>query len=561
MLIADLDQDIDGFEDAAMSTLSSDSLFSASPASARLSIPSSHTSDEQNGVVDSEQNQSDDFARSGSETLQADSMEEPQVEPCDSCDPVDNPQHTIHLSCIEHCMPRSYIRICLAYRMPNPSMLPEVVRRLNCFVRRTVDAKPYLSGYIMPAKTQGKRNGAVEVRFSDKDFLEYPDVGVRTLTHDEVPFTYDQLDQAGLPPSTMKPELVSALTESADEQAAPVFRVQANVVDGGIIVSLYLHHCVSDGTGAGLLISGSILTEEGIFDRYLADRVPNTPPLSVRLATFANQKSILRQQLSWSFPNQISNRSLKCKKIKAHPEEREAHRVQGRGCVIAFSLEKLAGLKELLERQAEGNFITQNDALQALLWHSMVKARVPSLEDKDAVAISKLLIPINIRGKLKKPLPESYFGTAIDFATAQLPIDHLIDGSPPAVIQTAIEIRRAINSVDEPYIRQAIALARYPDPTNDVRDLQASNMDRAKGADMYVTSWEKLDCYEATFDLGLGPPDWVRKPWSRDPGSCIVLPFDNRKDYLEVVIQMTIADMDRLLQDPVFMDYVIRVID
>lgn len=544
-----------------MSALSSDSLFSASPASARLSIPSSHTSDDQNGLVDSEHNHSDDFAVSGSETLQADSMEEPQVEPYDDCDPLTNPQHTIHLSCIEHCMPRSYIRICLAYRMPDASILPEVVRRLNSFVRRTVDAKPYLSGYIVPAKTPGKRVGAVEVRFSDKDFLEYPGVSVRRLTHEEVPFTYDQLDQAGLPPSTMKPELVSALAESADEERAPVFRVQANVVDGGFIVSLYLHHCISDGTGAGLLISGSILNDETAFDRHLESRGHDTPPLSVRLAAFANLKSIHRQQLSWSFPNQISNRSLMCKKVKAHPEECEPVRVQGRGCVVAFSLEKLTGLKTLLETQADSTFITQNDALQALLWHSMVKARIPSLESKNSIEISKLLIPINIRGKLEKPLPESYFGTAIDFASAQLPLGHLTDTSPPAMIQTAMEIRRAINSVDEPYIRQAIALARFPDPTNDVRDLQASNMDRANGADMYVTSWEKLDCYEATFDLGLGRPDWVRKPWSRDPGSCIVLPSDNRKNYLEVVIQMTTADMDRLLQDRFFMNYVVRVID
>lgn len=558
MLKADSNQDIEVLEGVPMSAPSSDSPFSASPASARLSIPSSHTSDEQNGLVDSEHNHNDDFARSGSETLHADSLEDPQIDTDCECDSETDSHHKIHLSDIEHCMPRSYIRICLAYRMPDPSMLPEVVHRLNNFVRRTVDAKPYLSGYIMPAKR--KRVGAVEVRFSDRDFLEYPGVSVRHLTHDEVPFNYSQLDQAGLPPSTMKPELVSALTESADEEAAPVFRVQANVVDGGIIVSLYLHHCVSDGTGAGLLISGSILTDSGAFDRYLGDREP-TASLSVRLREFANLKSVHRKQLSFSFPNQINNRSLKCKKIKAHPEEPEPVRVQGRGCVVAFSLQKLAELKALLETQADSSFITQNDALQALLWHSMVKARVPSLANKEAIAISKLLIPINIRGKLEKPLPESYFGTAIDFATAQLSLDHLTDASPPAMIQTAIEIRRAINAVDEPYIRQAIALARYPEATNDVRDLQASNMDRAHGADMYVTSWEKLDCYEATFDLGLGRPDWVRKPWSKDPGSCIVLPFDSRKDYLEVVIQMTAPDMDRLLQDPSFMDYVVRVID
>jgi hypothetical protein len=86
-------------------------------------------------------------------------------------------------------------------------------------------------------------------------------------------------------------------------------------------------------------------------------------------------------------------------------------------------------------------------------------------------------------------------------------------------------------------------------------------MDRAKGADIYVTSWEKLKCYEATFALGLGRPDWVRKPWSKDPGSCIVLPYDDRKDNLEVVVQMTEADMERLLENSEFMDYVVRVVD
>jgi hypothetical protein len=174
---------------------------------------------------------------------------------------------------------------------------------------------------------------------------------------------------------------------------------------------------------------------------------------------------------------------------------------------------------------------------------------------------SKLLIPINIRNKLKKRLSESYFGAAIDFASAHMTVSHLISSSIASLAESAMVIRAAINSVDEAYIRQAIALARLPDPNIDVRDLQASNMDRSGGADMYVTSWEKLKCYEATLEMGLGPPDWVRKPWSKDPGSCIVLPYDERKDYVEVVVQMTEADMARLLQDETFMQYVVNVID
>lgn len=190
----------------------------------------------------------------------------------------------------------------------------------------------------------------------------------------------------------------------------------------------------------------------------------------------------------------------------------------------------------------------------------MTVARKPSVRGT-GVCTSKLFTPVNIRNKIDPPLSESYFGAAVDFATTEMSLDHLTlyDPSCPSVlVETALAIRKAIAKVDESYIRQAIALARDPNPNIDVRDLMGSNMNRTTGADMYITSWEKLDLYDATLELGLGRPDWVRKPWSRDPGSCIVLPNDKRKPYTEVLIQMTEADILRLLADDIFMDYVVR---
>jgi hypothetical protein len=62
-------------------------------------------------------------------------------------------------------------------------------------------------------------------------------------------------------------------------------------------------------------------------------------------------------------------------------------------------------------------------------------------------------------------------------------------------------------------------------------------------------------------DIGLGPPDWVRKPWSKDPGSCIIMPKDLRKHVVEVVVQMTENDMARLLMNQKLMSMVSRVIE
>ncbi len=192
----------------------------------------------------------------------------------------------------------------------------------------------------------------------------------------------------------------------------------------------------------------------------------------------------------------------------------------------------------------------------------MTIARKPSITDSSRT--SKLFIPVNIRHKIKIPHPDSYFGAAVDFACAELLVSHVSEypsDHPAKLAETAVAIRQAIEKVDEQYIRQLIALANRPDPDIDVRDVMASNMNRTLGADMYITSWERLELYDATLELGLGKPDWIRKPWSKDPGSCVVLPKDDRKSFIEVLIQMTEDDMARLLKDEVFMSYVVRTVD
>ena len=468
--------------------------------------------------------------------------------------------HVVHLSAIEHCMPRAYIRVCLAYRLPHGADLDVIMKNLNGFARRLVDAKPYLAGFVVPAPESKSRIGLSEIRFTNEDFLNFPNVEVRNLSLDGVTTSYDELDKLGLPPSVIRPELVSALPVGTDDELAPAFRMQANIVEGGLIISVYLHHCTADGTGLGFLLSGAALYDEFAFDRHLeANGVP-TPSLDARLAAFANRKTIVRQKLSWSEPNQINDRVIHYRE-RAGASKKPTPAPPGRGCLLAFSREKLEHLETLLKTQTD-NFMSSNDALQALLWHHMTKARMPSIEHA-AITHSKLLIPVNIRRKLTDPIPESYLGAAVDFAVAELPLHELSSSAnyPAILASIALTVRRAIDNVDEAYIRQAIALSLVQNPHIDVRDLMASNMNRAEGADMYITSWEKLGLYDATLDMGLGRPDWVRKPWSKDPGSCVIMPSDDRKPYIEVLVQMTEPDMDRLLADDLFMTYVTRTID
>jgi trichothecene 3-O-acetyltransferase len=480
-------------------------------------------------------------------------------------------EHIIKLSSVENCMPRSYIRVCLAFRVSSPEALDEALVKLEGFVRRIVDAKPYLTGFVVPARHSDRQVGKVEIRFSNKDFLKFRPLQVRRYTAKEMPFTYEELNSWGLPPSIIRPDLVSDLPEGADQDRAPVLRVQANVVDGGLIVSFYLHHCIADGTGLDLLISGRVLKDDFAYDRHLDAHDGSTQNLTERLAAFANKTARAKAEWSWSPINQIKTRHIAYKYFHPAASVPEPTNPPGRGCIFAFPCDILQRMKDSLtsllsEAQLTGlvetgSSLSRNDTLQALLWHYMSRARIPSVTPIYGVTTSKLLIPVNIRSRLRPALPDEYFGSAVDFASVELPLGHLSKTDNLSLASTAFAIRQAISKVDDPYIRSSIALASSNDSNIDVRDLLASNMNRVTGADMYITSWERLSLYNSDLGMGLGPPDWVRKPWSRDPGSCIVLPRDERTDHLEVVLQMTKADMGRLLNDHEFMNHVSRVIE
>lgn len=478
----------------------------------------------------------------------------------DTCDDPDA-EHVIHLSSIEHTMPRAYIRVCLAYRLPEDKNLDHVVANLNNFIRNTVNAKPYLSGYVRPVDKH-RPAGPAEIRFSNEDFLHYPDVEVRALCDESNQLMdFDELDAQGLPPSKLHPDKVAVLPAvRADEERAPVFRAQANVVRGGLVVSFYLHHCISDGTGLGLLVTGAIQDDDFAFKRHLEDQGFKTPPVGERLAAFANRKSIERSGLSWSDHNQTPDRVLSFRRL-GHPNGHYPTNPPGRGCVISIPDSAIDELRNCLASYLPSVNFSRHDIIQSFIWRHMARARLPVVRRNSTRTTSKLLIPVNIRNRLKERLSDFYFGAAVDFATAEFDLTTLAGHDLGVLAEAARTVRAAVEKVDEPYIRQSIALARSSDPTIDVRDLLASNMDRVTGADMYITSWERLGLYEAELEMGLGKPEWVRKPWSRDPGSCIILPRNTRKQQFEVVIQMTEDDMGRLLGDSDFMRCVSRVID
>lgn len=543
-------------------------------------------------------------------------------------------QHAVTLSLLDQGMPRHYTRFCLGFRLGD-TPVTEAVSRLEAFFRRTFQAQPWLAGYACPVRgdSTGPRN-KLEIRFSQRDVEEFS-VKIQELSEAQFPLTYDDFCELGMPPSRIPSDLISSCPDKRpDTEPALILDVTVNIIRGGLLVAIFLHHGVTDGASMGTIISGQLC--RGISELSLLT--------AADLASKADTESQARLPLSFIPRNQP---------IGLHLEYKSALRALGRNPaptpppppksavtshIFLFSDHTLQTLKATLNAlvQADPNptipWLTTHDALQSLLWHHLTRARIPSLHPATLPETSTFLIPVNIRRRITPPLPPTFLGGAVALAPATLPLSSLLLPQKPVpsdeaeeprpkkvppdhpnneegdnseeddekaygyLLPGATKINTTISQVTDSYLHEVLALtAQQPS----VRDMVDINVNQVAGLDLVVTSWAVLPVFGKPEDgspegevggdgdviglgMGLGPPDYIRKPWSRDAGGCIILPRDGRRRSRgttttsavkgerstcaagggwEVLVQLKTVDMQRLLRDEGFMRCVERVID
>ena len=490
-------------------------------------------------------------------------------------------EHTITLSILDQGMPRHYTRFCLAFRLgETPATV--AISRLEVFFRRIFQAEPWLAGHACPVKKDCSPRHQLEIRFSQQD-VENFHVKVQELPQDKCPLTYDELCELGMPPSKIPRHLVSSCPDKRpDTEPAPILDVTVNIIRGGLLIAIFLHHGVTDGASMGTILSGQLCRD-----------ISETKLLTaVDLAEKARVGTATRLPLSAIPTNQS---------IGSHSEYKPALRAIGQtpsspapapspsevtSHIFRFSDPTLQTLKADLNSVLQNSksdpqipWITTHDALQSLLWQHLTRARIPSLPATHCLLDSKtstLLIPVNIRKRITPPLPPTYLGGAVALAPATLPLTSLLtptgthqlqtDGLSKMVdkaylLSTAITIHAAIAKCDDDYLREVLELTKGLDSVREMVDL---NLDTAGGLDLCITSWAVLPVFEGPessdegngggdgsssgsnsngnstststsskesdtgLGMGLGLPDFVRKPWSRDAGGCIILPRDRR---------------------------------
>jgi hypothetical protein len=304
---------------------------------------------------------------------------------------------------------------------------------------------PYLYGHVGPAlglsnPTRGER---IEVRHTSV-CPNLDDSNRFDIKIDES-MDYRSLQDRDMPAYELTLERFTKLRSEPDMEKHPqVLHVQINVINGGIILAVYIHHSVMDGCSMSRFIDEYAKYVKPKLDLLIPGKViPLHPPSS---PPNPGLESLTRSSL-------FSRRSVQDlhmeKALHACPERKTISRSHWKdklrglptpprptGKSFIFSDIKMKLLKESLSGQLASQgygaseeeksaFLSTLDCISALVWAYNIRARSRYLQED---GVSRFLVAVDVRNRLEPPIPESYMGNATLYNAAELPIKTLLEG-------------------------------------------------------------------------------------------------------------------------------------
>lgn len=476
-------------------------------------------------------------------------------------------QHIYRLSALDQSVSRTYITPAFYYPCP-PELTKKAVEGFEVSIRKTITNLPVLAGKLRTASNaDGAQRGFLEIAVSIEMVDDFK-ISVKYLDGTEgVHASYHELLAKRFPAEKLEITQLAQLAQEPPPASGKAFAAQLNIIPGGVIAVLQLHHAVAD-----------LVSFQGIVEICSRD----SRSLVVTNSTINNhaiKTSIARDLLSnpdgqtagpSAFP--LPPQSL------AVAENAQSKPVT---CVLGFNLKILDGTTEMVNvthrklvghagyidprGQPMGQPMQAFHVLAAMLWQGIIRARKAAgiISDLETTNVqystppSKVIMPINIRKAMAPGLKGSYFGNAIVQAENHRPISKLglrLELSDLAATAQTLVI--AINDVTERFVRVAIAKAKQSNYTSNTITTAATSLQ-----DVVITSWSDLAPEDASLGLGLGlglgRPSSVRKLSGKDADEgCTVYRRPQEGEIWEVAVTLSPPAMEQLLADEGLMKFV-----
>ena len=437
---------------------------------------------------------------------------------------------------------RTYTLMMLCFSLPPSVDRSELRSRLFRAAQTLTSSFPFLAGQVIrePSTQEGPQahSGTYQIR-PYKRPSENDSVCLVKDVSDTSP-GYDQIYEARAPASLLDGHTLAPLKGQpdhyTDSDPQPVLVIQANWVQGGLLLCFAGMHMVMDGNGLGQIIRlfakacrGEDFSVAEIQNGNLP-RANAVPPLAL------NQTPMLHPELRRCTSNATTAAYV-------------GHCAEPDGLFWTYFRFSAASLVKLKEKASEGcqtdrKWISTNDAVSALLWRALSVARASHLPPQEPLT---LLRAVNGRRCLNPPVADSYTGNMVAGAFASMSRQDLTHDLSLSAI--ALHVRKATLSNDDHYIRSLAHLIRSePDKTT-----IAFEVDRAD-RDLIISSWAHLSVFESFGDL-LGTPDFLRRPTlTPSEGYAYLMPKDLDGN-IDVTLSLREIDLARMKGDRIWMSY------
>lgn len=464
-----------------------------------------------------------------------------------------------------------------------------MVKVLQESLSTTVRERPYLAGEVIsrestPHSTSNARPGDLLLKESSD---EAPDIRIKindmTQPGHRWEHSYVELRDAGMPVSKLDGAVLAPL--SGYNTTTKIMAAQANLIDGGCLLSVYFLHSFVDAFGASLVMGtwaeNCRKLQEDLAYPATTLVLGGAESTSASLARLTAPRTLQLPHVLKQTTSSLTLRQEEYDRLKKRPElwkvlgldwrprpKESAPPFQDTSLittgVFSATPTTLSKLKqdaspasepyETTNGQRTAGWISTKDALAALLWRCIMKARFPSHPVMNGhTGDCKSVIAVAMDGRRSLGIPINYIGNVVFESMTELDIGTLT--SPETRLASVASIlRRSLEANKSPaLLKDAVALASC---IPDVRSLAYAIPDWV-GKDLILTSWVDMPFYEHEWGpiFGkTGQTEFFRMPKGQFEGICSVQPRQP-SGKVEVVIGLEIEQMKRLRADPELIKY------
>ncbi|KAF3760412.1 hypothetical protein M406DRAFT_53048, partial [Cryphonectria parasitica EP155] len=477
------------------------------------------------------------------------------------------------LNALDNIMPRFFSSLIFTFRLSKEATHDQALQLLQESLRTACDELPYFRRKVfsIPISPENKTPGRLEAR-EHQDWI--PQVLRNDLTKSWP--EYDDMVEDGLPQDLLDGSQLFPPGRhiiDLDHEGTPLLVAQANYVRGGLLLGVSMFHSLVDGMSGALILrmwakhmrihsgetvaafdispgscdydtlhevwktSGAPVAEGtpddwrllGLLPPGVEDRPSGAPPPPMRSSIFY-----------------ISGTSFARLGAIAAGSSTNGH-VDGGGADGDDGV-KLGG--------------TANDALMALLWRCVMRARraaAPESPSYGASEVAELDTTLNGRAFFGEELPWQYMGTLVYIVTTRMTVAELTDPATPlSAVVSAVRNSVARVTRERALSVYGLAATRLEGYTAETLRWPFATFE---GAEACFSSLVSLPVMDISFGgkvfAGNGVPDYVRperRALDHVCRNCNILPL-RLEGGTEVFISLTVDEMALLERDAEFAEY------